>query len=44
MASSPDAMAEVYAGRLTTTGGSHGEKVMYAMGAEFVEVHVHFLT
>jgi xanthine dehydrogenase YagR molybdenum-binding subunit len=40
----PDAMAELYAGRLTMTGGSHGEKVMYATGAEFVEVHVHSLT
>ena len=26
------------------TGGSHGEKIMYAMGAEFVEVRVHSLT
>jgi hypothetical protein len=24
--------------RLTMTGGSEGEKIMYAMGAEFVEV------
>jgi xanthine dehydrogenase YagR molybdenum-binding subunit len=26
------------------TGGSHGKKLMYAMGAEFVEVRVHALT
>jgi xanthine dehydrogenase YagR molybdenum-binding subunit len=26
------------------TGGPHGEKVMYATGAEFVEVRVHTLT
>ena len=26
------------------TGGPHGEKIMYAMGAEFVEVRVHALT
>jgi xanthine dehydrogenase YagR molybdenum-binding subunit len=25
-------------------GGSHGEKLMYAMGAEFVEVRVHART
>ena len=38
------AMADLYAGRNTSTGGSHGEKVMYAMGAEFVEVRVHAST
>ena len=26
------------------TGGPHGKKVMYAMGAEFVEVRIHALT
>jgi xanthine dehydrogenase YagR molybdenum-binding subunit len=26
------------------TGGSHGKKVMYASGAEFVEVRIHALT
>ena len=26
------------------TGGPHGDKLMYAMGAEFVEVRVHSLT
>jgi xanthine dehydrogenase YagR molybdenum-binding subunit len=40
----PKAMADLYAGRYTSTGGSHGDKVMYAMGAEFVEVRVHALT
>lgn len=40
----PDAVAELYAGKAGSTGGSHGEKVMYAMGAEFVEVRVHALT
>jgi xanthine dehydrogenase YagR molybdenum-binding subunit len=40
----PDAVQDLYAGKLTMTGGSHGEKVMYAMGAEFVEVRVHALT
>ena len=40
----PDAVAELYAGKLTMTGGPHGQKVMYAMGAEFVEVRVHRLT
>jgi xanthine dehydrogenase YagR molybdenum-binding subunit len=40
----PDAVGELYAGKLTMTGGPHGEKMMYAMGAEFVEVRVHSLT
>ncbi len=40
----PDAVAELYKGKLTMTGGPHGEKVMYAMGAEFVEVRVHGVT
>src|SRR5579862_3264205 len=40
----PEAMQELYAGKLSLVGGSHGEKVMYAMGAEFVEVRVHALT
>jgi len=34
----PDAIKDLYAGKLVMTGGSHGDKVMYAMGAEFVEV------
>jgi xanthine dehydrogenase YagR molybdenum-binding subunit len=40
----PKAMADLYAGKNTSTGGSHGDKVMYAMGAEFVEVRVHVST
>jgi xanthine dehydrogenase YagR molybdenum-binding subunit len=40
----PKAMADLYAGKNTTTGGSHGAKVMYAMGAELVEVRVHAST
>jgi xanthine dehydrogenase YagR molybdenum-binding subunit len=40
----PKAMSNLYAGIYTSTGGSHGEKVMYAMGAEFVEVRVHAST
>lgn len=40
----PDAVADLYAGKLTMTGGPHGKKMMYAMGAEFVEVRVHSLT
>jgi xanthine dehydrogenase YagR molybdenum-binding subunit len=40
----PKAMAGLYAGKNMTTGGSHGEKVMYAMGAELVEVRVHAST
>jgi xanthine dehydrogenase YagR molybdenum-binding subunit len=38
------AMADLYAGRSGSTGGPHGDKVMYAMGAEFVEVRVHAST
>ncbi len=40
----PDAVAELYAGKLTMVGGPHGDKVMYAMGAELVEVRVHSQT
>ncbi len=40
----PSAMAELYDGKLAMTGGAHGKKVMYAMGAEFVEIHIHALT
>jgi xanthine dehydrogenase YagR molybdenum-binding subunit len=40
----PDAVSDLFAGKLTMTGGSEGEKVMYASGAEFVEVRVHALT
>ena len=37
-------MADPYAGKVGMTGGSHGEKVMNATGAEFVEVRIHALT
>ena len=40
----PDAVGELYAGKLTMTGGPHGEKMMYATGAEFVEVRVNSFT
>jgi xanthine dehydrogenase YagR molybdenum-binding subunit len=40
----PDAVKELYGGKLVMTGGSHGAKVMYAMGAEFVEVRIHART
>jgi xanthine dehydrogenase YagR molybdenum-binding subunit len=40
----PKAMADLYAGKNTSSGGSHGDKLMYAMGAEFVEVRVHAST
>lgn len=40
----PEALKELYAGRFMATGGSHGEKLMYAAGAELVEVRVHALT
>jgi xanthine dehydrogenase YagR molybdenum-binding subunit len=35
---------KLYEGVPTLVGGSHGEKLMYALGAEFVEVRVHALT
>jgi xanthine dehydrogenase YagR molybdenum-binding subunit len=40
----PDAIKQLYAGKASMTGGSHGEKLMYATGAEFVEVRIHALT
>lgn len=40
----PDAVQKLYAGKMPMTGGSHGKKVMYAQGAEFVEVRIHALT
>jgi xanthine dehydrogenase YagR molybdenum-binding subunit len=40
----PDAIAQLYKGHPTLGGGSKGEKLMYALGAEFVEVKVHALT
>jgi xanthine dehydrogenase YagR molybdenum-binding subunit len=40
----PDAIKNLYAGKVTFVGGSEGEKMIYAMGAEFAEVRVHALT
>jgi xanthine dehydrogenase YagR molybdenum-binding subunit len=40
----PDAIKNLSKGKPTLTGGSHGDKLMYALGAEFVEVRVHTLT
>jgi xanthine dehydrogenase YagR molybdenum-binding subunit len=40
----PDAVEDLYAGKLVMTGGPHGEKMMYATGAELVEVRVHATT
>jgi xanthine dehydrogenase YagR molybdenum-binding subunit len=39
-----DAIRQLYAGKASMTGGPHGEKLMYATGAEFVEVRIHALT
>jgi xanthine dehydrogenase YagR molybdenum-binding subunit len=40
----PDSIKNLYAGTPFLGGGSEGEKLMYATGAEFVEVRVHALT
>jgi xanthine dehydrogenase YagR molybdenum-binding subunit len=40
----PEAIKDLYAGTPYLGGGSHGEKLMYALGAEFVEVRVHSQT
>jgi len=40
----PSAVADLYEGKLRMVGGPHGDKVMYSMGAELVEVRVHSLT
>ncbi len=42
--SDPDVVRKLYAGKAPLTGGSHGGKMMYALGAEFVEVRVHART
>jgi xanthine dehydrogenase YagR molybdenum-binding subunit len=42
--SKPDAIKKLYAGTPSLGGGSMGKKLMYAQGAEFVEVRVHALT
>jgi xanthine dehydrogenase YagR molybdenum-binding subunit len=41
---SASSMKKLYEGQTSLTGGSHGKKLMYAMGAEFVEVRVHART
>lgn len=40
----PDAVASLYQGKPPLGGGSHGKKLMYALGAEFVEVRIHART
>jgi xanthine dehydrogenase YagR molybdenum-binding subunit len=40
----PSAVTDLYPGKLHMVGGSQGNSVMYAMGAELVEVRVHSLT
>ncbi len=40
----PEAMQQLYDGTSAATGGPEGEKTMYAMGAEFVEVRVNAFT
>jgi xanthine dehydrogenase YagR molybdenum-binding subunit len=40
----PEAIGELYGGKSTQTGGAEGQYVMYALGAEFVEVRIHALT
>jgi xanthine dehydrogenase YagR molybdenum-binding subunit len=39
-----DSIKQLYAGKASMTGGPHGDKLMYATGAEFVEVRVHART
>jgi xanthine dehydrogenase YagR molybdenum-binding subunit len=40
----PEAMQQLYRGKPYLGGGSKGEKLMYALGAEFVEARVHRYT
>jgi xanthine dehydrogenase YagR molybdenum-binding subunit len=40
----PDTIKNLYAGTPLLGGGSKGEKLMYALGAEFIEVRVHTQT
>jgi xanthine dehydrogenase YagR molybdenum-binding subunit len=40
----PNAITQLYGGKPALGGGSHGKKLMYALGAEFVEVRVHAAT
>lgn len=42
--SPPDAISKLYQGKPSLGGGSMGDKLMYALGAEFVEVRVHART
>jgi len=37
----PDTIKKLYGGTPFLTGGSHGDKLLYALGAEFVEVRIH---
>ncbi|HET6390417.1 xanthine dehydrogenase family protein molybdopterin-binding subunit [Hyphomicrobium sp.] len=39
-----DAVHSLYTGKSTFVGGSHGKKLMYAFGAEFVEVRINART
>jgi xanthine dehydrogenase YagR molybdenum-binding subunit len=39
-----ESIKQLYAGKASMTGGPHGDKLMYATGAEFVEVRVHART
>jgi xanthine dehydrogenase YagR molybdenum-binding subunit len=39
-----EAIKQLYAGKASMTGGPHGKKLMYATGAELVEVRIHALT
>ena len=40
----PDGLTQLYAGQVSMTGGPTGDKLMYAFGAEFVEVRINALT
>jgi xanthine dehydrogenase YagR molybdenum-binding subunit len=40
----PEAIRQLYSGKPTFAGGTTMDKLMYALGAEFVEVRVHALT
>ncbi|HEY2755536.1 MAG TPA: xanthine dehydrogenase family protein molybdopterin-binding subunit [Pseudolabrys sp.] len=40
----PDAVQQLYSGKPSFAGGSSGDKLMYATGAEFVEVRIHAQT
>ncbi len=40
----PEDVQKLYAGQAKLVGGGEAEKLMYAQGAEFVEVHIHAKT